>query len=232
MVLRRDFGKGSAWPDLAGDVLVYALPDSIVAVRIRPDALPDPLWTQQTPEPLMFVRAAVAAGTVAVVGKGNISGGAYLVTADRWEELAPATNGNDPIAILAQGARFLIRWIEPRGIMATRWPDGSTTREPVPAPWTGTATGMLDLAADGSPIFTDAARTRQIGEWTFVKASERRGIVAGQTDPGVTGVVPAIRVASGPDVFTALEAGDRFAEDPHLSVLDSGRILVCSYTSA
>jgi hypothetical protein len=229
MIRRRDIGGGAGWCDVDGDVLVYALPGAIVASRIRPDGLPEAVWQQPTPEPLMFVRAA-AAGSVAVVGKGNISGAAYLVHAGRCEQLAPATNGNNPIAIAAVDGGFLIRWIEPGGVLATIGPNGLVTRESIPAPWAGTATGILDLAPGGLPIYMDAGRLRQVGAWTFSKPIERRGVVVGQTDPGV-GVVPAIRVAVGGAVFTALEAPDRFAEDPHLSVLDDGRILVSAFTS-
>lgn len=224
MIRRRDIGGGGAWPDLAGDVLVYALPSSIVAARIRSDGLPDMLWVQPTPEPLMFVRAAATGSVITAVGKGNVSGAAYLVRAGQCEQLAPIAWGNNPIAILAAGAGVLVRWIEAGGIIATRWPDGSVTRDPIPAPWTGTSTGILDLAGDGSAIYMDAGRTRQIGAWTFSKPIERAGIVVGQTDG-------AIRVAVAGAVFTALEAADGFGEDPHLSVLEGGRLLVTAYTT-
>jgi len=229
VIIRRDIG-GAAWPDLVGDVFIYAVPTSIMAARIGragSDVWLMTLWQQPTPEPLMFVRAAAGAnGAIVAVGKGNRTGAAYVVRADRCEQLAPVTNGNNPIAVLSVGAGVLIRWIEPGGIIATRWPDGSTQRDPIPPPWTGTATGILDLAGDGSALYMDAARTRQIGEWIFTKPIARAGVVVGQGDGP-----PAIRVAVGNEVFTALEAPDASAEDPHLSVLENGRIFVSAFTS-
>ena len=221
MIRTIPFGAGSRWIDVCGDVLVYDVGHLLVAVRVHPREL-EQLWATDCGEPIMFVRCAIdpVTGEVAAVAKGNSSGAALFIRAGGAEVLG-VTNGNNPIAIAGTVNGWIIRWTEAGGLLASVVA-GVHSVEPIPEPYTGTSQGLIDLSADGDPLYMDARRTMEnVNGWTFTKPNQRNGWIVGQTDP------TAIRLAAGDRVFTVIPgAGD----DPHLSVLPDGRVLVGAYT--
>lgn len=224
---------GGTWIDFAGDVLARASGDQMIVERVRPDGSRESIWTVKCQEPPMFHRVAQAPdGTVAVFAKGNVTGAALLITAAAESVVIGTTNGNNPGAIYWDGTQFVAIWTEFVGVLAKlTCGNGEHTTQPIPAPWTGAATGILDLNPDGSVIYADQGRTYNQAPWSFTKPNVRAGVRVGQwglqgkQHPELDRII--VGLPGGQDVFTGLLAT---ADDPRVSVQPNGRILVGAFT--
>ena len=217
---------GGTWIDVVGDIVAHAIGSNLVVNRVRVDGALELVWATACEEPPMFHRLAVSPnGIAAIFAKGNVTGNALIVLQSGVIPIG-TTHGNNPGAIYFDGESFMAEWVETPGVMATwRSSDGRVSRFPIPAPWTQTSTGILDLMPDGSPLLMDEYRIYQQPPWTFWKPNVRRGVRVGQW--GIEGRPDSSRVIVGlPDgrtVFTGLLGN---ADDPRVSVLPNGRILV------
>lgn len=228
-MIPRDDWTGT-WIDVVGDVLTRAVGDTVVALRVLDPHVYAWIWTATFLEPLMFHRMAVAPdGTIAVFGKGNVTGGAFLAISDGDTVRIGSTHGNNPCAIWHDGTQFQAVWIESPGVLARLGSDdGRPIAREIPAPWTDTSQGILDLTPAGSPIYMDAARTYDQPPWSFSKPNVRDGVRVGQW--GISGHDETNRILVGLPGRTVFTAIADTADDPRVSVLPSGRILVGAYT--
>lgn len=229
MSIHRDDFAGT-WIDVVGDVLTRAIGRSVIAERVIGPRTYASIWTAVFPEPLMFHRMAIGPdGTIAVVGKGNDTGAAFLSMDGAPPIVLGSTHGNNPCAIWHNGAQFIVVWTEAVGVL-TRFfcAAGEHRQEPIPAPWTGTSQGILDLRSDGTPIYMDAARTFNQPPWSFTKPNVRQDVVVGQW--GISGHDETNRIVVGLLGLGAFTALRDTADDPRVSPLPSGRILVAAFT--
>jgi len=224
--------RQGTWSDFAGDVWVRAAGQTLTAERIQPDGSLTLLWTVAVPEPLMFIRSAVAPdGTIITVGKGNLSGLAMWVLGAGVASLG-ISHGNNCVAIRHDGTRFLATFIEglpwPPHIITRNLSNGDTVGD-VPLPAVDgqySSQGIVDLAEDGTVLLLDEHRSELVSGWTLTKPNRRGLVVVGQTDPA------AIRVGITQAQFShrVVTALAGLGDDPHVAVLPNGRIAVCAYT--
>lgn len=225
---RHDFG--GRWIDIVGDVVTFQSGNKVVAFRYLGPNTFDPIHIFDAPEPLMFHRHAVAPdGTIAIFGKGNETGAAYVGVSDGDVAAIGSTHGNNPGAIWWDGTQFVAVWIAARGLLRRYFVNtGAAPQEQIPAPWTDTSQGILDLWTDGTPMYMDQWRIANQPPWSFTKPNTRSGVIVGQW--GLSGHDETNRIIvglPGGHVFTAIRDT---ADDPRVSVLASGRILVGAFT--
>lgn len=227
MIPRQNFG--GTWIDLAGDAYVRAQGNQLFVGRIGADGKGHDTGFYVCPEPPMFHRCAAAPdGTIAVFAKGNATGAA-LFASPLGVLVIGTTNGNNPGAIYWNGHEFQCVWTEFVGEFSF-WGsvNGRMGSFPIPAPWTDTSQGILDLDANGYPMWMDQYRTYNQSPWSFTKPNVRSDVRVGQWGyPGKDHPeLNRIIVGVNGIVFTGILDT---ADDPRVSVVGS-RIIAAAYT--
>lgn len=227
MIVRRNLG--GTWVDVAGDLMALTDGVGICVLRVEPAINFTPIWATPCERP-MFHRLAVAPDrTAAVFAKGHDTGAALFVDAAGVRTLG-TTHGNNPGAIYHDGTQFVVIWVETPGVLARYTAgDRQTTRTPIPPPWQDVATGILD-APNGVVIFADEGRVYAQPPWSFTKPNVRAGVRVGQWGLPDKDDHSEDRIIVGLPDATVVTALRGFGDDPRVSVLASGRILVGAYT--
>lgn len=220
------------WIDVVGDVYTRAFNRQLFIGQVGTDGKGVDTGIYECPEVPMFHRHAVAPDSVvAVFSKGHDSGVALLSLPTGTLAIG-TTNGNNPGAIYWNGTEFICIWTEFIGLFGVYGSvSGRLASRPIPAPYQGTSQGILDLRPDGSVMLMDEFRTLEQPPWSFTKPNERDGFHVGQWGYSGKGHPELNRIIVGlPDGATVFTGILDTADDPRLSVHDTGRLLITAMT--
>jgi hypothetical protein len=172
----------------------------------------DRVWSQNTPEPLMFCRGAVQGNLMLTLHQGHDSGAAMLIGNGLVRSLGP-TFGVQPVGLDAHEA-YVVR-------LASTYDRIGLVTQSFPSPVPTSSQGISDVQPDGTVWFADAHRSIVISGVTFTYPNTRGPVTVGQVDGGIAAAVDG-------KVTLVIPAANAF--EPHVAVSPNGRVAICART--